>query len=289
MAPYRGDLRLLDRVKKRKDPSEKEKKVDQVAKKQIPPKKHPEEPKRSPAPPKLTPPKDNDKKNDVEVPTIAIMRDFAELSTEAKAKIQKEEKIVDANESWLNISHPEFPPIDFSIRRQDIFKSGAEVIINAANDRLGIGGGIDGLIHKKGGADYKKAHQGLRKLEPYKEKFISGHAAMIPSGDLKNDGIHHVIVVAGPNTGSKEKDKALYSCYYNSLVLADAKGIKKLAFPSIATGYFGFPKDRAAQISLKAVFDFLTSHKKTSLTTISIHFLGKETDALQDYKNALIA
>lgn len=180
------------------------------------------------------------------------------------------------------------PTLAFTIRRQNIFDSGAQVIVNAANTHLGGGGGIDGAIHKKGGQDYAKAHQELQRL--YESQYIPGHAAMIESGALKKDHeIDHVIVVAGPQGEvDPEKENELYSCYYNSLVLAQSQHKTSIAFPSISTGIFGFDKGRAAAISTKAVFDFINQYPDTTLKTISIHILPSDPKSdLEIYRIAV--
>jgi O-acetyl-ADP-ribose deacetylase (regulator of RNase III) len=113
---------------------------------------------------------------------------------------------------------------------------------------------------------------------------------MIESGLMKQrHQIERVIVVAGPTQGSTpEKDAALYSCYYNSLVLADRGNYTSLAFPSISTGRFGFSKERAAAISLKALYDFIQA-QDTTLNQISIHFLENESyENLQIYIDAVL-
>lgn len=187
----------------------------------------------------------------------------------------------------LAISFAQSPAISVSIRRQDMFESGAEVIVNAANTHLGGGGGIDGAIHSKGGSLYAEAHKRLKTL--YASNYIQGHAAMIESGALQSKyQIDHVIVVAGPQGKSNPlKEDELYSCYYNSLLLAASQGIKSIAFSSISTGLFGFPKERAAPVSLKAIYDFIEKHPDTTLTTISIHFLPSEPEReLETYEKA---
>lgn len=172
-----------------------------------------------------------------------------------------------------------------SIRNQNIFKSGAEVIVNAANSHLGGGGGIDGQIHKQGGDAYKAAHGKLRIR--YNGNYPSGYASLISSGDLENKyEIRHVIVVNGPQgKTTPAKESALYSCYYNSLLLAHGHHAAHIAFPSISTGIFGFPKTRASQISLRAVSDFINKYPDSPVKTISIHFLNQE--GLQDYAKAI--
>lgn len=156
--------------------------------------------------------------------------------------------------------------------RENLFTSKAQVIVNAANTYLGGGAGIDGQIHRKGGFDYSNKHFKLRDI--YKGNYVCGHAAIIGSGDLKkNYCIENVIVIAGPQGASTpQKENELYSCYINSLILAHKHGKTSIAFPSISTGIFGFPKGRAAEISLKAFSDFFTQYPEAQLN-ISIHFM----------------
>lgn len=160
-----------------------------------------------------------------------------------------------------------------TIRRQDLFESGAQVTVNAANTHLGGGGGIDGATHKEGGVDYQNAHKLLR--GEYGASFTQGFAAMISSGALAKKGIENVIVVAGPSgtNPTAEQKNALYSCYYNALFLAHNQKKRSIAFPSISTGIYHFPREEAAKISLKAVKDFVDDHSDSQLRTISIHFL----------------
>lgn len=191
------------------------------------------------------------------------------------------------NVDMLQIDFQEIPNLNVTIRQQDIFASGAQVIVNAANDHLGGGGGIDGEIHARGGLDYMAAHRELQKL--YESNYVSGHAALIESGALKKDyNIDNVIVVAGPQgKTSPKKERELYSCYYNSLVLAENQNKTSIAFPSISTGIFRFPQDRAACISLKAIYDFINRYPNTKLKNISIHFLVSYSKAdLDIYKNS---
>jgi len=147
---------------------------------------------------------------------------------------------------------------------------------------LVAGAAVDGDIHKKGGGDggpYEKAHDALRMH--YNGNFKEGFASMIDSGEnLKKIKIENVIVVAGPKgipkgvgtyTTTQDTENRLYSCYLNSLLLADKQGAKSIAFPSISTGIFGFPGDRAAAISLRAMQDFISMRPKTQLLNISIY------------------
>lgn len=176
----------------------------------------------------------------------------------------------------FNIAFEEAPGYSLTIRCQDIFESGAQVVVNAANTHLGGGGGIDGLIHRRGGIAYASAHRALQSR--YHSHYTEGYAAIIQSGAIrKQHGIEHVIVVAGPQgTSTTQKESQLYSCYYNSLVLAHSHHKTSIAFPTISTGIFGFPKDRGAAISLRAVHDFISQYPNSTLNTISIHFLASD-------------
>lgn len=188
---------------------------------------------------------------------------------------------LDSNSIKLEILDPSW---SITIRNEDIFKSQAQVIINAANTHLGGGGGIDGQIHTKGGEPYAEAHKALK--SKYNGHYVEGYAEFITSGNLLTDyQIENVIVVAGPSgAATPEKEDQLFSCYFNSLLLADLNGKTSIAFPSISTGIFGFPKDRAAQISIRAIRYFIAIFPASQLKTISIHFQSQED--LKTYDSA---
>jgi len=212
---------------------------------------------------------------------------YSPLKSEASVELIKDATVA-RKDGILTVSLNQFPSFNVSIRKQDIFDSGAEVVVNAANTHLGGGGGIDGLIHKNGGKSYKEAH--ARLATRFESKYTEGAAVIITSGDLlKAHNIQNVIVVAGPQESDSDKSvNQLYSCYYNSLVLAHLQQKKSIAFPSISTGIFGYPKDKAATGSIRAIYDFVTRHPDTTLKTISVHFLPKEADSvLSDYEHAL--
>ena len=88
---------------------------------------------------------------------------------------------------------------------------------------------------------------------------------------------------------STSKETELYSCYFNALILTEEQKKKSIAFPSISTGIYGFPKERAAAISLKAICDFVEKFPNSSLKTISIHYLPNEPIAeLEMYRNQIV-
>ncbi len=236
------------------------------------------------------------------LPVIQHLHTYTSPTRAQMPKAQRVKSPVD----HLVMNWKQHPDVNITIRKQDIFKSDAQVIVNAANTSLGGGGGIDGAIHKNGGQSYATEHGKLR--TGYKGAYPQGFAAIIPSGDLAKGpkAIQKVIVVAAPKGDSKatgeggdlllaehNKEDALYSCYFNSLCLAELQGHKSIAFPSLGTGEFQYPVEEAAPIALKAIYDFLESRKnelfrEASIKTISIHFLPTEEDevTLQPYIDA---
>lgn len=230
----------------------------------------------------------NPKFQPIQTKESLIVRDYTGDLSEAEKKNLKANF---SNDNTLEISFVDRPSA-ITIRLQDMFESGAEVIVNAANTHLSGGGGIDGAIHDEGGKEYAAEHGDLAKM--YQREYIQGYATMITSGQLKSKKIDHVIVVAGPSVSfggsppTKEMKNELYSCYYNSLELANSQKKTSIAFPAISTGIFGFPKDIAAAISLKAWYDFITKHPDTTLKSISIHFQGARS-SLEMYEKILKA
>ena len=139
----------------------------------------------------------------------------------------------------------------------DITTLKVDAIVNAANETLLGGGGVDGAIHRAGGAEILKECKEIRRIH-YPEGLPTGEAVITTAGKM---AAKHVIHTVGPvyGRGGKEKAEQLAACYRNSLALAATKGLKTVAFPAISTGVYGYPLDEAAKVSSEAVEKFLRS------------------------------
>ncbi|HTO82436.1 MAG TPA: O-acetyl-ADP-ribose deacetylase [Methylomirabilota bacterium] len=131
----------------------------------------------------------------------------------------------------------------------DITKLDVDAIVNAANDRLARGGGVCGAIHEAAGRELAEA---CRKIGGCP----TGEARLTPGFKLK---AKHVIHAVGPvwHGGANREDALLADAYRNSLELARQHNIASIAFPAISTGIYGYPLDRATDIAVHAVADFL--------------------------------
>lgn len=144
------------------------------------------------------------------------------------------------------------------IIKGDITEQQVDAIVNAANSTLLGGGGVDGAIHKKGGPRILEECKTIREKE-WRTGLPTGKAVITSGGNLK---AKHVIHTVGPvwHGGKYDESKLLAEAYRNSLSLAVSKSLKTIAFPSISTGAYGYPIDKACTIALKTVKEFLETN-----------------------------
>jgi O-acetyl-ADP-ribose deacetylase len=144
-----------------------------------------------------------------------------------------------------------------SLVQGDITREETDAIVNAANERLAGGAGVDGAIHRAGGPAIMAA---CRKIGGCP----TGQAVITTGGNLK---ARHVIHTVGPiyRGGERGEAELLASAYRESLKLAAAHGLKSIAFPAISAGVYGYPLEEAAHIALGEALAWLLSHEGLTL------------------------
>ncbi|MHA2180668.1 MAG: macro domain-containing protein [Promethearchaeota archaeon] len=131
----------------------------------------------------------------------------------------------------------------------DITELEADVLVNAANSQLILGGGVAGAIRKKGGPTIQEECNRIGGT------FVGG-AVITSGGNLK---AKHVIHAVGPRMGEGDEDLKLRNATLNSLKLMDEHNLKSIAFPAISTGIFGYPIERCSRVMITTVKEYLNS------------------------------
>ena len=135
------------------------------------------------------------------------------------------------------------------VLKGDITKLKVDAIVNAANESLLGGGGVDGAIHRAAGDELLEECKALNGCETGQSKITKGY----------NLPAKYVIHSVGPvwYGGNKNEKEFLKSCYYTALNLAKENGIKSIAFPAISCGVYCFPLEEACRIAMNTVKDFI--------------------------------
>lgn len=157
----------------------------------------------------------------------------------------------------------------------DITKLDVDGIVNAANESLLGGGGVDGAIHRAAGPELLEECRTLNGCPTGEAKITKGYHLTA----------RHVIHTVGPiwNGGEQGEDELLAKCYRNSLDLADQYQLRSIAFPAISTGIYRFPIERASRIAVEQVRLFMDEHEVPE----TVLFVCFGDEVLQAYKALL--
>jgi len=159
----------------------------------------------------------------------------------------------------------------------DITRQETDVIVNAANSSLMGGGGVDGAIHRAGGPEILEE---CKQIVAQQGRLPTGEAVITTAGRMKAKYVIHTV---GPvwSGGGRNEEQLLGNAYHNSLQVAADNDIKTISFPSISTGAYRFPIDKAARIALRVVDEFLRQHDFDE-----VRFVLFSSDDLRQYQKA---
>ena len=150
-----------------------------------------------------------------------------------------------------------------------------DAIVNAANEQLEVGSGVDGAIHAAAGPGLSDECATLGGCPTGEARITGGY-------NLK---ARHIIHTVGPmwDGGLQNEAEALRNCYRNSLQLARDNNISTIAFPAISTGAYNFPQDQAARIAIDTVIEFLVINE----LPLEVTFICFESDSLAHYQTKI--
>ncbi len=154
------------------------------------------------------------------------------------------------------------------LHQGDITAERVDAIVNAANSRLAGGGGVDGAIHRRGGAAIM-----ADTAAKYPDGCPTGSAVISTAGNLP---AKHVIHAVGPvwSGGHRGEAELLAGAYRRALELAMAAGCRSIALPALSTGAYRYPMDQAARIALATAIDFLRRHGRPELVRFVLFDAG---------------
>ena len=175
------------------------------------------------------------------------------------------------------VSHPSRMTFDMKalqIVQGDITTLAVDAIVNAANQRMLGGGGVDGAIHRAAGPELYEACLKVPEVRPG-VRCPTGEARITPGFRLPTKFVVHTV---GPvyRDGRHGEPDLLAACYRNSLALAAENHCRSIAFPCISTGVYGYPIEDAAKIAVREVQTFLSATKNAEMEVIFCCFSERD-------------
>ena len=169
-----------------------------------------------------------------------------------------------------------------SVITGDITRQNTDAIVNAANSELMGGGGVDGAIHQAGGASILAE---CKEIVSRQGRLPAGKAVITSGGNLP---ARYVIHTVGPvwYGGGKGEQELLASAYRESLKLAAENNLSSVSFPSISTGIYGYPVDKAAKVAIEAIILFLKQEASSIKEVVLVSF---DVNTFKVYSEALKA
>jgi O-acetyl-ADP-ribose deacetylase len=153
----------------------------------------------------------------------------------------------------------------------DLTEERVDAIVNAANSHLQHGGGVAGVIARKGGGV----------IQDESDRWVHEHGPVSPTApaytSAGNLPSRYVIHAVGPVWGEGEEDTKLFQAVTGSLLLASELGLSSIALPAISTGIFGFPKPRAAEVIFRAISNYFLERPNSSLRLTRLTLFDEPT------------
>ena len=153
--------------------------------------------------------------------------------------------------------------------RGSVLQQNADAIVNAANTGMRGGGALDGAIHRAAGPQMLDE---LVEIAPGGAR--TGEVIVTRAYDLPQKFVFHVAGPVWKTDKEEECEDELAAAYYNCLAEADVRGLESLALPSLSTGVYAFPLERAAPLAVATASYFLKNHPQTSLARITFAMFG---------------
>ncbi len=160
---------------------------------------------------------------------------------------------------------------ELEVVRASALDVSADAIVNAANRAMTGGGGIDGAIHFRGGPAMMEE---LRRVAP--DGAATAQVVVTGGHNLSHRLVFHVAGPIWKEGNAQGCDADLHAAFRNALAEADWQGLESIVLPSISTGVYAFPLERAAPIALRSAIEFLRAHPETSLRRVTFALWGGE-------------